>query len=57
MSTHPSDAQRIADIQRFLPEALRYYNPSGAAAATTTTKKGAAKKTTTPKTTKTIRIK
>ena len=56
MSTHPSDAQRIADIQKFLPEALRYYNPSGAAASTTTTKKGAAKKATTPKTTKTIRI-
>lgn len=56
MSTHPSDAQRIADIQRFLPEALRYYNPSGAAATATTGKKSTAKKATTPKTTKTIRI-
>ncbi|MCL2596303.1 MAG: M48 family metallopeptidase [Paludibacter sp.] len=25
LSTHPSDATRIADIQKFLPEALQYY--------------------------------
>ena len=25
MSTHPSDARRIADIQKNLPEALKYY--------------------------------
>ena len=53
MSTHPSDAQRISDIQKFLPEALRYYNPNGT--TTTTTTKG--KKAATPKTTQTIRIK
>ncbi|MBR0117103.1 MAG: M48 family metallopeptidase [Prevotella sp.] len=49
LSTHPTDAQRIAYIQRVLPEALRYYNGTG-----TTTTSGKAK---TPKTTKTIRIK
>lgn len=27
-STHPSDQQRIADIKRALPEALRYYKPA-----------------------------
>lgn len=26
LSTHPSDATRIADIQKLLPEALEYYN-------------------------------
>ena len=25
LSTHPSDARRIADIQKELPEALKYY--------------------------------
>jgi predicted Zn-dependent protease len=30
LSTHPSDATRIAQIQKYLPEAQRYYNsPSG----------------------------
>ena len=48
LSTHPTDAQRIANIQKVLPEALRYYNGTG------TTTSGKAK---TPKTTKTIRIK
>lgn len=27
MSTHPSDARRVADLEAFLPEALKYYNP------------------------------
>jgi predicted Zn-dependent protease len=27
LSTHPSNATRIADIQKLLPEALTYYNP------------------------------
>lgn len=27
LSTHPSDAQRIADIQKLMPEALKYYTP------------------------------
>lgn len=56
MSTHPSDAQRISDIQKFLPEALRYYNPAGTSATTTSSKKSTTKKASTPKTTKTIRI-
>lgn len=28
MSTHPSDARRVADLQAYLPEALKYYNPT-----------------------------
>jgi len=42
MSTHPSDATRISDIQRQLPEALEVYNTiwgSGAKPATTTAPK------------------
>lgn len=27
LSTHPSDEQRIADIKRLLPEAMKYYTP------------------------------
>lgn len=27
LSTHPSDARRVAQIREWLPEALRYYNP------------------------------
>jgi predicted Zn-dependent protease len=27
LSTHPSDATRIADIKKYLPEALKYYTP------------------------------
>lgn len=27
LSTHPSDATRIADIKAFLPEAMKYYHP------------------------------
>lgn len=29
LSTHPSDARRIADLQRWMPEALKYYRPAG----------------------------
>lgn len=28
MSDHPSDARRIADLQKLLPEAMKYYNKS-----------------------------
>ncbi len=48
LSTHPSDATRISNIQKILPEAMKYYNGTAG-----TTKP----KATTPKTTKTIRIK
>jgi predicted Zn-dependent protease len=27
LSTHPAPVRRIADIQKELPEALKYYNP------------------------------
>ena len=27
MSTHPSDEKRIADLQKFLPEAMKLYKP------------------------------
>lgn len=43
-SDHPSDETRIANIQKSLPIALKYYKP-----ATTTTTKTTAKKTTTKK--------
>lgn len=43
-SDHPSDATRIANIQKWLPEALKYYKPVQTAVPTTT-------KTTTAKTT------
>ena len=36
LSSHPSDSKRIADIQRELPEALKYYK-GGSATTTTTT--------------------
>ncbi len=29
LSTHPSDARRIADLQKLLPEAQKYYKPGG----------------------------
>lgn len=29
LSTHPTDEQRIADIKSILPEAMKYYKPSG----------------------------
>jgi predicted Zn-dependent protease len=27
MSTHPSDAKRVADLEAYLPEAMKYYHP------------------------------
>ena len=44
-SDHPSDAKRIQDIQKWMPEALQYYKKGGRTAS-----KAA------PKTTKTIRV-
>lgn len=56
LSDHPSDAKRIAALQKEMPEALKYYQASGAATKSTTTakkvtttKKTAAKKTTATK--------
>ncbi len=28
LSTHPSDDKRIAQLQKLMPEAMKYYNPS-----------------------------
>ena len=36
LSSHPSDAKRITDIQKWLPEAQQYYVASKAAPAATT---------------------
>ena len=50
-SDHPSDAKRIAALQREMPEALRYYQASGqvstASRPATTVKKNTTKKKTT----------
>jgi predicted Zn-dependent protease len=48
LSDHPSDATRISNIQKWMPEALKYYKP---VATTTTTKTTAKSATTTKKTT------
>lgn len=51
-SDHPSDAKRMAALQKRMPEALKYYNPPVSAPAqksTTTKKTTTAKKTTTTK--------
>lgn len=60
LSDHPSDAKRIAALQKEMPEALKYYQASGyankATTTTTTTKKAATttkKATTTRKSTTT----
>ncbi|MBD0294275.1 MAG: M48 family metallopeptidase, partial [Flavisolibacter sp.] len=29
LSTHPSEGRRIEQLQRFMPEALKYYKPMG----------------------------
>ncbi len=49
LSDHPSDAKRIANIQKWLPEAKKYYHP---VTTTTTTKKTSTTKKSTKKSTK-----
>ena len=49
-SDHPSDAKRIAALQKIMPEALQYYNAATGKTTTTTTTKS------TPKTTKTVSV-
>ena len=59
-SDHPSDAKRMAALQKRMPEALKYYNPpvSAPAQKSTTTKKATTtKKTTTAKKTTTTKKK
>lgn len=50
LSDHPSDAKRIANIKKWLPEALKYYKPVTTTTSSTTSK-ASSKKTTTKKTT------
>lgn len=53
LSDHPSDADRIKNIQGWMPEALKYYKPATTSTSTTTKKTSTTKKaTTTKKTTK-----
>ncbi len=55
LSSHPSDSKRISDIQKWLPEAQRYYEASktgGSSSATSTTKSGKKTKTSNAKTSK-----
>lgn len=52
LSSHPSDATRIKQIQGWMPEALQYYKGQTGITQTNST----STKTTTPKTTKTIHI-
>ena len=53
LSDHPSDATRIKQIQGWMPEALKYYKPTGS--TTTTTTKSSTKSSST-KTSKTLHI-
>ena len=46
-SDHPSDEKRIANLQKLMPEALKYYKPVTTTTTTTTTT--STKKTTTKK--------
>lgn len=39
LSDHPSDSKRIADIQKWMPEALKYYKPITTSSKTSTGKK------------------
>ena len=46
LSSHPSDAKRITDIQKWLPEAQQYYLASKAAPASSSTTQTSSKKST-----------
>ena len=57
LSSHPSDATRIKQIQGWMPEAMRYYKggvPSGSSSSSKTS--GTSSSSSTPKATKTIHI-
>lgn len=51
LSSHPSDATRIKQIQGWMPEALQYYRAAGGSVSSSSSKSGS-----TPQTTKTIKI-
>ncbi|MCR4918974.1 MAG: M48 family metallopeptidase [Prevotella sp.] len=57
LSDHPSDAQRIEQIQGWMAEALRYYQPATGTKKGSTKKGSKTKSTPTPKTSKTLHIK
>ena len=48
-SDHPSDAKRIATLQKMMPEAMKYYKPVTTTTATTAKKATTTKKTSTTK--------
>lgn len=52
LSDHPSDAKRIAAIEKEMPEAMKYYEASGYAKKTTTTTKTTTRKSTKKSTTR-----
>jgi hypothetical protein len=52
LSDHPSDADRIQNLQGWMPEALKYYKPVTTTTTTTTTRSTATTTTTKKKTTK-----
>lgn len=57
LSTHPSDEKRVKEIEKHLPDAMKYYNAAIGAATTTTTSSSTSKKTktTNSQTTKTTK--
>ena len=52
LSDHPSDADRIQNLQGWMPEALKYYKPVTTTTTTTTTRSTATTTTSNKKTTK-----
>lgn len=49
LSDHPSDEKRIADIKKWLPEALKYYKPSTTSTTSSSKNTSTAKSTSTAK--------
>jgi len=57
LSSHPSDATRIKQIQGWMPEALQYYKGSGGSSSSSSSKtSSSSSSSSTPKATKTIHI-
>lgn len=49
LSSHPSDATRVANIQKLIPEAMKYYKPQATTTTTTTAKSATSTKKTAKK--------